>query len=365
MLKDEYYIKECIELAKNGLGKVSPNPMVGCVIVKNDKIVSTGYHTEFGGDHAEVSAVKNAKNKDISGATVYVNLEPCSIYSKTPPCCNLLIEKKVSRVVCGTRDPNPLINGRGIKKLREAGIEVKVGVLERECNSLNEKFFKFMKTGLPFVTLKIAQTLDGKISSGKNDKNGITSLASQKYVHELRSYHDAVLVGSGTVKKDNPLLTLRHTNGKQPYRIILNSNLDINPKSNLLIDEFTEKTIMFVSNESYKNRLGLIQKLIEKGIRVYPQKVGKDGLFDLKEILQMTGMIGISSLLVEGGSKIFTQFIQQRMFDSLLIFIAPKIFGTGIEVLNRESIKKQFDIEFKHFGIELIGEDILFKAKLL
>jgi len=362
-MKDEIYIKECIELAQKGIGKVSPNPLVGCVIVKDGKIISRGYHSEFGKDHAEVNAIKNAKGVDLTGATVYVNLEPCSIYSKTPPCCDLLIEKKVSRVVCGTKDYNPLINGNGIKKLRKAGIDVKVGVLKDECLRLNEKFFKYVKTKMPYVTLKIAQTLDGKISSGYYDKNKISSLEAQKYVHRLRLENDAILVGSGTIKKDNPYLTLRHVKGRQPYRVILNSNLDISLKSNVLNDDFVDKTILIVSNNSYKNKIKIIDKLINKGVRVYPLKLMRNDLFDLNEVLELLGEIEISSVLVEGGSKIFTQFVLQKCFDEINMFISPKIYGKGIFSIDPE-INKFINLQFKKYNYKLIGDEILFNGKI-
>lgn len=364
MLTDEFYIRECLELAKKGIGKVSPNPLVGCVIVKDGKIISTGHHAAFGKAHAEVNAINNAKEFDLTGATAYINLEPCSIYAKTPPCCDLLIAKKIKRVVCGTKDPNPLINGRGIKKLRDAGIDVKVGVLQNECMELNAKFFKYIKTGLPYVTIKIAQTLDAKISSGKKDKNGITSTGSQKYVHELRSEHDAVLIGSGTVEKDNPFLTVRHVRGNQPFRVVLNSSFDINLKSNILTDEFAAKTILVVSDKAYKLNSGKAEKLITKGVRVYPLKNLKDGIFDLKEVLKLLGGLNISSVLVEGGGKVFTQFISRQLFDSLLIFIAPKIIGKGVPVVYPDLIKNNIGLKLSKYNIELIGEDILFKAKL-
>jgi len=363
MLTDEFFIKECIELAKNGNGKVSPNPLVGCVIVKNGNIISSGYHMEFGKAHAEVNALKKISDKEAAGSTLYVNLEPCSIYSKTPPCCDLIISKKIGKVVCGTKDPNPLINGNGIKRLRKAGIEVRVGVLEDECKSLNEKFFKYISTGLPYVTVKIAQTLDAKISSGKKDKNGITSLESQKYVHKLRMEHDAILVGSGTIKTDNPFLTLRHVKGRQPYRIILSSMFDINTKSNVFSDEFADKTIVFVSEKAYKEKITQVKQLINNGVRIYPFKASKNGQFDLKKILKFLGGMGVSSVLVEGGSKIFTQFVLQKMHDSLLVFIAPKIFGKGIESVKSDSIIGLNGIEFKKYSLKMIGDDVLFEVK--
>jgi diaminohydroxyphosphoribosylaminopyrimidine deaminase/5-amino-6-(5-phosphoribosylamino)uracil reductase len=361
--KDEQHIKRCIELARMGSGNVSPNPLVGCVIVKKDKIIGEGYHKEYGKEHAEVNAIKNAK-MDVSGATVYVNLEPCVIFGKTPPCTDLLISKKISKVVCGTLDPNPNVNGKGLLKLKRAGIKIESGILKNECIELNEKFFKYIKTGIPFITLKIAQTLDSKISNGKKGKNKITSIESRTFVHRLRTEHDAILVGSNTIVQDNPDLTIRHVKGRQPYRVILNSSLNISLKAKVLTDEFTEKTIIITSFNTYKDQIQKVEKIIRKGARVYPLKTGKNCFLKLKDVLKLLGNLGISSVLIEGGGKIFSSFISESLVDKLLIFISPKVYGKGVETFNTENFKNNISLEFSDYKLERIGNDALFSINV-
>jgi diaminohydroxyphosphoribosylaminopyrimidine deaminase/5-amino-6-(5-phosphoribosylamino)uracil reductase len=365
MISDEYYIEKCIELAKKGIGTTSPNPIVGAVIVKDEKILAYGYHKKFGREHAEVNAIKRVKDEDLIGSTLYLNLEPCSIFGKTPPCVDLIIKKKIARVVCGTKDPNPKINGSGIRKLEKAGIKTKVGVLSKECSQINEKFFKYITTGIPFVTVKIAQTIDGKISSKKNDKNKITCLESRKYVHKLRIEHDAILVGSGTIKTDNPFLTVRHFKGRQPFRVVLNSKFDINLKSNIFNADYTEKTILIVSQNAYKEKQNKVNKLIQMGVKVYPIKVNQKSFFDIRAVLALLGKIGISSVLVEGGSKVFTEFVSKKLFDLLLVFIAPKIVGVGVPAIESNILKNFSEIQFSKPDCEIIGNDILYKVRLL
>jgi diaminohydroxyphosphoribosylaminopyrimidine deaminase / 5-amino-6-(5-phosphoribosylamino)uracil reductase len=357
---DEYYMGRCLDLAIKGKGSVSPNPLVGCVIVKNGKIIAEGYHKEFGGPHAEVNASK--KCTDISGSTVYVNLEPCSYYGKTPPCTDLLIKSNVKRVICGTLDPNPKVNGKGFLTLKKAGIETKTGILKKECEKINERFFKYISTGYPFITLKIAQTLDSKISSGKNDKNGITSLESRKIVHQLRAEYDAILVGSNTIKKDNPELTIRHIKGRQPKRIVICSKLDIKPGSIILNDEFTDKTILITSTNAYKQKSGFVESLIKKEVRIYPFEMEKNGLLPLKQILLFLAKNKISSILVEGGQRIFTSFMINGLYDKIHIFISPKIFGHGLPAFDEKLFSKSLKSEFFDSSFEKAGPDILFSA---
>ena len=221
-MNDEYYMKLAISLAQKGCGYVSPNPMVGAVIVKNGRIIGRGYHKRFGGNHAEINALKNAV-EDVAASTLYVTLEPCCHEGKTPPCIDSIVEHKIARVVIGTIDPNPLVSCQGINYLQSLGIEVKIGVLENNCRKLNEVFFHFMKTGLPFVTIKYAQTLDGRIATATGESQWISSEASLKYTHQLRASHDAILVGAGTVIKDNPELKVRLVRGRNPLRVIVDS----------------------------------------------------------------------------------------------------------------------------------------------
>ncbi|MBI3192960.1 MAG: bifunctional diaminohydroxyphosphoribosylaminopyrimidine deaminase/5-amino-6-(5-phosphoribosylamino)uracil reductase RibD, partial [Ignavibacteriae bacterium] len=232
---DIKYIKQCLTLARKGAGSVSPNPMVGCVIVKNGKVIGTGYHQKFGEPHAEVHAINSAK-ESVNGATVYVNLEPCNYFGKTPPCTKLLIKSKIKRVVVGMLDPNLKVSGKGINQLQKAGIEVIAGVLEDEAKKLNEAFTKYIQTNRPFVTLKIAQTLDGKIADKNRKSQWITGAASLKYVHQLRVENDAVLVGAGTIKADDSLLTVREVEGRNPIRIIIDGNFNVSEDARIFHD---------------------------------------------------------------------------------------------------------------------------------
>ncbi|MFZ3156397.1 MAG: bifunctional diaminohydroxyphosphoribosylaminopyrimidine deaminase/5-amino-6-(5-phosphoribosylamino)uracil reductase RibD, partial [Smithella sp.] len=221
-MNDEYYMKLAIALARKGRFYVGPNPMVGAVIVKKGMIIGRGYHQRFGGNHAEINAIHNA-GEDIAGSTLYVTLEPCCHEGKTPPCTDSIIKHKIARVVIGAIDSNPLVSCQGINYLQSCGIEVKTGVLENECRKLNEKFFHYIETGLPFITVKYAQTLDGRIATATGESQWISSTASLKFAHQLRAEHDAILVGRKTVDKDNPELTVRLVKGRNPLRVIVDS----------------------------------------------------------------------------------------------------------------------------------------------
>ena len=250
-MTDESYIKLAIELAKKGIGKVSPNPLVGCVIIKDERIIGAGYHEKFGGNHAEINAINSAR-ENLEGAALYINLEPCSHQGKTPPCVDKIIEKKIKRVVVGTLDMNPMISGAGVKKLKAAGIEVKVGLLEKECVELNKFFFKYITKKIPYVTLKVAQTIDGKIADTAGNSKWISSMVSRRRVHSLRTKYDAVLVGAGTVVSDDPSLTVRLTEGRNPKRIILDSNLDLTSEYKIIRNNPDKNLIVVTSKKSIK-----------------------------------------------------------------------------------------------------------------
>ncbi|MDH5581366.1 MAG: bifunctional diaminohydroxyphosphoribosylaminopyrimidine deaminase/5-amino-6-(5-phosphoribosylamino)uracil reductase RibD, partial [Bdellovibrionales bacterium] len=251
----QIYMEKAISLAINGRGLVSPNPLVGAVIVKDGKIIGEGFHERAGTDHAEVVAIKNAI-EDVSGSTLYCNLEPCCHTDKrTPPCVDLLIEKKIKRVVLCNLDPNPKVCGKGIKLLRAAGIEVELGLLEKEGKKLNETFFKFITSGLPFVHLKMAMSLDGKIALANGKSKWITCEDSRKIVHQMRFDYDAVMIGRETLNKDNPKLTIRDVEsfGKCPYRIVMGNPSAMNLDSDLFIDEYKKKTIVLTEVGKWNN----------------------------------------------------------------------------------------------------------------
>ncbi|MFA5405032.1 MAG: bifunctional diaminohydroxyphosphoribosylaminopyrimidine deaminase/5-amino-6-(5-phosphoribosylamino)uracil reductase RibD [Ignavibacteria bacterium] len=306
MDKKDYYINECIKLGKKGIGYVSPNPLVGCIIVKNKKIIGKGYHKKFGEAHAEVNAINNAKKNgyDVRNSALYINLEPCSHFGKTPPCTDLIIKEKISEVIIGIKDPNPDVNGKGIKKLRRAGIKVEYGILKKECEELNKFFIKNITKKIPYVTLKIAQSIDGKIALKNNKSKYITGEESLKFVHKLRSEYDAVLIGKNTAILDNPHLNVRLVKGRNPYRIVIDKDSKLPEHLNIFADKESDKTIII--NSPRKKNITLI------------------------DILKALHDLNISSVLVEGGANIFSQFIEKNLFDDIYIIIAPKIIGEGI-----------------------------------
>jgi diaminohydroxyphosphoribosylaminopyrimidine deaminase / 5-amino-6-(5-phosphoribosylamino)uracil reductase len=357
-LTDESYIKLAIEIAKKGDGKVSPNPMVGCIVVKNDRILGAGFHERFGAKHAEVNAIEKA-GPNTEGATLYTNLEPCSHFGKTPPCVDLIISSKIKKVVVGTLDMNPQISGKGVKKLKSAGIEVKVGILENECIALNKFFFKYITKKLPYVTLKAAQTIDGKIADKAGESSWISSVPSRKYVHSLRAVYDAVLVGAGTVLKDDPKLTVRLAEGRNPKRVILDPGLDLK-LSHKLFTKNSDKNLIVVASKKSIAKKRRVNKLISLGITLLFVKDQKDDRINLKNALRELHKLGIASVLVEGGSQVFTSFIKENLFDDIITFISPKILGCGIPVVNNLGIKQlQKSLKLKINNVEKIGDDVL------
>lgn len=331
MHSDAYFISKCLKLAAKGKGQVSPNPLVGCVIVKNGKIIGSGYHKKFGGPHAEIEAFASTK-KAVRGATLYVNLEPCSHHGKTPPCADAIIAKEIKRVVIGTMDPNPLVAGNGIAKLRAAGIDVTYGVLPDECAELNRFFFKFIQKRLPYVTMKAGQTLDGAIAARSGDSKWITSAESRTVVHEMRAVYDAVLVGSGTARADDPELTVRLTKGRNPKRIILDTNLGLPLKLKLFMENAEKNVYLLTSAKAIAKKARKTQQLLNCGIHIISVKTTPDGRLSPKSILTELGKLGIASVLLEGGSNLYTSFLKASLIDEICLFIAPKILGAGLPV---------------------------------
>jgi diaminohydroxyphosphoribosylaminopyrimidine deaminase / 5-amino-6-(5-phosphoribosylamino)uracil reductase len=357
-LSDESYIRLAIEVAKKGRGEVSPNPLVGCVIVKGDRIISAGYHKKFGDKHAEVNAIENAK-ESIVGSTLYVNLEPCSHFGKTPPCVDRIIESKIKKVVIGTNDMNPLVSGRGIKKLKSAGVDVKVGVLENECIELNKFFFKYITKKIPYVTLKAAITLDGKIADASGKSKWISSLESRRYVHQLRTSYDAVLVGKNTVDVDDPQLNVRLVEGRNPKKIIIDSDLSLSVNHKIFLDNKENGIYIITSKKSEKKR-NKIRKLESLNSRILFMKKNSSGKIDLKSTLRELGKNNISSILVEGGSQIYSSFVKEKLFDDIFLFVAPKFLGDGLPVIEHigiKNIKSALKLNLK--DVEKIGDNVL------
>ncbi len=357
-MTDESYIKLAIEIAKKGKGNVSPNPLVGAIIIKDDRIIGAGYHEKYGENHAEINAFNSAK-ESVEGSTLYINLEPCSHQGQTPPCVDKIIENKISRVVIGTMDMNPLICGNGIRKLKKAGIDVKVGVLENECINLNRFFFKFITKKIPFVSLKAAQTLDGKIADLNGNSKWISSLPSRRHVHSLRSKYDAVLVGVNTAIVDDPSLTVRLTEGRNPKRIIVDTNLKIKTSHKLFLNN-SDKNLIIITAKSSMDRKRKLKKMESLGCEVIFVKKKDNVNLDLKSALKELGKHKISSVLVEGGSELYTSFLKENLYDNLLFFISPKLLGEGIPVVGNlgiRGIKKASKLKINKF--EKIGEDLL------
>lgn len=324
---DESYLQKALELADRGRGFVSPNPMVGAVVVHEGEIVGTGFHRRFGGDHAEVEALRDA-GPLARGATLYVTLEPCSHFGKTPPCVNRITDAGIQRVVVGTVDPNPLVNGRGIAILREHGIAVEVGVLEEACRELNAAFFKFITSGLPYVTLKLAQSVNGKIADAQGLSRWISNEAARRVVHQWRWQHDALLVGVGTVLKDNPRLTVRDDAGPQPRRIILDSHFRTPLAAYVASDAAVHRTIIAIAEGCKED--SKIAELVKRGGIVWRVSAGINGGLQLDAVLTRARLANIASILVEGGRSVFSSFLERRLADRLACFIAPKIIGEGI-----------------------------------
>ena len=344
------YIRNCFKLAEKGKGHVSPNPFVGAVLVKNGKVIGKGYHKKYGAAHAEVNAIKNAI-ENVSGSTLYCNLEPCCHTNKqTPPCVPLIIQKKIKRVVISNPDPNKEVNGKGVKQLRFAGIEVITGILEDEGKELNKFYFKYAAKKLPYITLKVAQSLDGKISKSKNKQTWLTGKEAIKFVHKLRSEYDAVLVGANTIKVDNPLLTVREVKGRNPIRIIIDGKLSIPLNSKVLNNNEPDKTWIFTSQKSKQKKL--IQ-LENKGVKIFSVKPAADGRINLKSVLKVISKNRINSVLVEGGQEIFSQFFSQKLFDELIVLQSPKILEKGLRGLNRTQLKNLPLIEKNRLGQDI------------
>ena len=327
-LTDEQYLKRTIKLARKGSGSVNPNPLVGCVIAKNGEIVGEGYHACFGKEHAEVVALRNA-GENARGATLYVNLEPCCHYGKTPPCTEAIIKAGINRVVIGMVDPNPLVNQQGIKILRQHDIEVKTGVEEQASRALNRVFIKYITTGMPYITLKIAQSMDGRVATITGHSRWITSQPARVEAHRIRNESDAIIVGIGTVLADDPQLTVRHVAGKSPVRVVLDSHLKIPLSAQLLTDDHVHQTIVAtVSGDSSK-----IAAIKKTGAHIWQFPNDQNGRIPLPELLKKMADARLSAVMVEGGAQVNTSFLKEKMVDHIIIAIAPKIIGAGIEAI--------------------------------
>lgn len=361
LLTDQYYMRQALRLARKGLGYVNPNPMVGSVVVKDDMVVGAGYHRRFGKEHAEVMALR-AAGEQARGATLYVNLEPCCHYGKTPPCTNAIIAAGVKRVVIGMVDPNPLVNQKGIDSLTKHHIDVTIGVEEEACRALNCVFIKYITTGLPYVTLKIAQTVDGRIASSTGHSQWITSYPARVAAHRLRHANDAVIVGIGTVLADDPQLTVRHIKGKNPWRVVLDTHLQIPLTCQLLTDPFVSRTIVATAADENSDK---IAQLRARGATVWQLPMAAAGKLSLIHLLQQLAAIQVSAVMVEGGARVYTSFLSSKLADHLIVAIAPKILGSGIEAIGDLGIRQvDQSIQLLRVRYQKLGPDVLISGDL-
>ena len=350
----EEYMRKAIVLAKKGVGHVNPNPLVGAVIVKDNKVIGQGYHKVYGGPHAEVNAVASAK-ETCEGATMYVTLEPCSHYGKTPPCADLIIEKKFKKVFIASLDPNPLVAGNGVKKIREAGIEVEVGLLQEEAKSINEVFFKWIsEERVPYIYLKFAITLDGKIALSNGSSQWISNDKTLELSHNLRNKYMGIMVGVNTLLADNPRLNCRIKNGKNPVRIVVDSHLKTPIDSNFVKLGAEDKNSIIVTSMENINSDKYLE-LHGLGIKFITLP---DYHFSMRKVMEKIKEIGIDSVLVEGGSYIISAVFNEELYDEGTIVMAPKFTGEegAISFVHGFEPKKMSDsynlpnVTFKSYG---------------
>ena len=354
---DEKYMRLAMQLAGNAIGRTSPNPLVGAVIVKDNRVVGCGWHRKAGTPHAEVHALNQA-GELAQGADVYVTLEPCAHYGKTPPCAKALVEAKVKNVYGGLLDVNPKVAGKGFKILEDAGIHVEYGFLQDELRKQNEVFFKWIEHKKPFIVLKAAMTLDGKIATATGQSKWITNETSRAYGYKLRDIYDGIMVGINTVIEDNPMLTSRVDGGKNPIRIVVDSSLKIDINANVVQDK-SAKTIVATTDKADKDK---ILKLQAQDVDVIVVDKDENDKVDIEKLLDILGQQNICSILVEGGATLSGSFVAKKLVDKVYFFIAPKIIGgkeaktpvAGTGILNLQEALALKDIQ-----IEKLEEDIL------
>lgn len=338
MLKHHKYMQRALELAKKGIGAVSPNPMVGCVLVHDEEIVGEGYHEIYGGPHAEVNAINSISNKELlKNCTMYVSLEPCSHYGKTPPCANLIIQHKIPKVVIALEDPNPKVAGNGIRLLKEAEIEVELGLLQKEAIQLNKRFLKKFNKKTPYIILKWAETADGYIARLNFDSKWISNEISRAWVHKWRAEEDAIMVGTNTVEYDNPTLNVRDWIGKNPTRLIVDRNLRLSGEKKVF--DNTIPTILY----HYENAIPKLPHQVQLGVNLSEERFLEDMFKDLYQKR-------ISSVLVEGGATLLNALIQADLWDEARVFKSKNTFGNGI---NAPIVNGVLD------SLNQIGDDVL------
>lgn len=357
---DERFMRLALDEAKKGVGRTHPNPAVGAVIVKGGRVIATGYHARAGTAHAEANALLLAGAK-AKGATIYSTLEPCDHFGRTPPCTQAILDGGLRRVVYGSSDPNPLVNGKGVKRLRRAGLEVQGGVLASACDALNAPFFKVMRTGLPFVTVKVGSTLDGKIATGAGASKWITSEASRARAHRLRDAVDAIVVGAGTVIADDPKLTTRLPGGRDALRVVLDPTLRTKPTAQVYAAGGAP-TIVATTRPEDSSRARAFSK---RKVRVLSVAERAGGL-DLDDLLRRLAREGVLHVLVEGGAGTISGFLRAGLVDELQLFLAPTLFGAeGLTWSGRlPGVRTPADgPRFEVVDVERVGPDVLVRAR--
>ncbi len=356
-MRDEYFMKTALGIAEKGIGFTNPNPLVGAIVVKHGKIIAKGYHEKYGENHAEINAL-NTAIESVSGATMYVTLEPCSHFGKTPPCVNKIIESGIKKVVIAMEDPNPRISGNGVKILKENGIEVKVGILRKKAEKLNEIFIKYISMGRPFTIMKVGMSLDGKIATYTGESKWITGEKSREYGHLLRQKVSAILVGVNTIIMDNPLLNIRldKIQCNDPIRIVLDS-YGRTPLTSKVLNINPFNTIIVVTNVAPIKNIKAFKK---KGAKVIVTPT-KNGMVDLQFLMDELGKKEIDSLLIEGGGRVNFSFLKENLVDKVVFFIAPKIIGgrnakTPVEGEGIAYLEKV--INLKNLEVHNLAEDI-------
>jgi diaminohydroxyphosphoribosylaminopyrimidine deaminase/5-amino-6-(5-phosphoribosylamino)uracil reductase len=358
---DKRYMSLAIELAKKAEGRTSPNPLVGAVVVKGGRIIGKGYHEKCGLPHAEANAIKTAGAK-ARGSTLYVTMEPCDHYGRTPPCTDAIIKSGIKRVVMGMMDPNPITDGRGIKKLKKHKIDTKVGVLEEEARAINKPFIKFITKKLPFVRVKLAESIDGKIATKTGDSKWITGEESRRYVHRLRGRADAVMVGSGTVLRDDPLLLCRIPGAKQPLRVIVDSSLKLPLASKLFSTAPSHSVLVATTKKASFKKAEICAR---NGMSLLFCKMKNDRV-DLKDLLKKLAHLGIADLLVEGGGELAAGLVEEKLVDQFIFFISPKIIGGADAKTSVEGrgVNKVADaVKLKNISIRMFADDIMIEAE--
>lgn len=353
---DVRWMRRALALARKAKGQTSPNPTVGAVVVRDGRLVGQGHHPRAGEPHAEIFALRQAGRQAV-GATLYVTLEPCCHHGQTPPCVEAILEAGIRRVVAATSDPNPRIHGQGLSRLKKRGVQVHCGVLEGLARRLNEDFIKFHSEGLPFVTLKVAMTLDGKIATGQGESRWVTGEKSRAYVHRLRRQHDAVMVGIQTVLADDPQLTVRYRVGKDPHRIIVDSRARLPLSSRLLHLKSTASTWVATTHNAPERR---IQQLRKAGVRILKTK-SSDGRVDLSELMQLLAEHNILSVMLEGGGQLAWSALEAGIVDKVAFFIAPKIIGGRRAITAVEGTGRRLDEAWRLHDVTIrrLDEDIL------